>query len=74
VQVLGLLRHGAEAGTAASLLGSANFGLAALVPVLVGLLGAAAASSIGIVAATAGLVAAAALLLLVRPRTVPPIG
>jgi MFS transporter, DHA1 family, multidrug resistance protein len=73
VQVLGLMRHGEEAGTAASLLGVANFGLAALMPPLVGLLGAAAASSIGIVAATAGLVAAAALLLLVRPRTVPPL-
>ncbi|MGT2425647.1 multidrug effflux MFS transporter [Amnibacterium kyonggiense] len=73
VQVLGLLHHGEEAGTAASLLGVANFGLAAITPLIVGFLGAAAASSIGIVAAAAGAVAATALLLLVRPRTVPPI-
>lgn len=73
VQVLGLMHHGEEAGTAASLLGLGNFGLAALTPVIVGLLGAAAASSIGVVAAVGGVIAAAALLLLIRPRTVPPI-
>ncbi|GAA2750727.1 multidrug effflux MFS transporter [Amnibacterium kyonggiense] len=73
VQVLGLLHHGEEAGTAASLLGVGNFGLAAVTPLIVGFLGAAVASSIGIVAAVAGVVAATALLLLVRPRTVPPI-
>jgi DHA1 family bicyclomycin/chloramphenicol resistance-like MFS transporter len=73
VQVLGLLHHGEEAGTAASLLGVGNFGLAAVTPLIVGLLGAAAASSIGIVAAVGGVIAAAALLLLIRPRTVPPI-
>lgn len=73
VQVLGLLHHGEEAGTAASLLGLGNFGLAALTPIIVGLLGAASASSIGIVAAVGGTVAATALLLLVRPRSVPPI-
>jgi DHA1 family bicyclomycin/chloramphenicol resistance-like MFS transporter len=73
VQVLGLMHHGEEAGTAASLLGLGNFGLAALTPVIVGLLGAAAASSIGVVAAVGGLIAASALLLLIRPRTVPPI-
>jgi DHA1 family bicyclomycin/chloramphenicol resistance-like MFS transporter len=73
VQVLGLMHHGEEAGTAASLLGLGNFGLAALTPVIVGLLGAAAASSIGVVAGIGGTVAAASLLLLIRPRTVPPI-
>jgi len=73
VQVLGLLHHGEEAGTAASLLGLGTFGPAALTPVVVGLLGAGAASSIGIVAAVGGTIAALALLLLVRPRTVPPI-
>ncbi len=73
VQVLGLLHHGEEAGTAASLLGAGNFGLAATVPVVVGLLGAASASSIGIVATVGAVCAATALLLLVRPRTVPPI-
>jgi DHA1 family bicyclomycin/chloramphenicol resistance-like MFS transporter len=73
VQVLGLLHHGEEAGTAASLLGAGNFGLAAIVPPIVGLLGAASASSIGIVASVGAVCAATALLLLVRPRTVPPI-
>jgi MFS transporter, DHA1 family, multidrug resistance protein len=74
VQVLGLLHHGEEAGTAASLLGAANFGLAAVVPVIVGVLGASAASSIGTIAAVGGVCAATALLVLIRPRTVPPIG
>lgn len=73
VQVLGLLHHGEEAGTAASLLGAGNFGTAAITPILVGVLGAAAASSIGVIAAVGGVLAIAALLLLVRPRTVPPI-
>jgi MFS transporter, DHA1 family, multidrug resistance protein len=73
VQVLGLLHHGEEAGTAASLLGVSNFGLAACIPVVVGLLGAAAASSIGVVAAVGGAVAITAMVLLVRPRTVAPI-
>ena len=73
VQVLGLLHHGEEAGTAASLLGAGNFGTAAVVPILVGLLGSAAASSIGVIAAVGGTVAIVALLLLVRPRTVPAI-
>lgn len=74
VQVLGLLHHGNEAGTAASLLGVANFGLAATVPAVVGVLGSAAASSVGIIATFGALCAGTALLLLVRPRTVAPIG
>ena len=73
VQVLGLLRHGEEAGTAASLLGVSNFGLAALIPPIVGLLGSSSASSIGLIAVVGGTCAATALLVLVRPRTVPPI-
>ena len=74
VQVLGLLHHGEEAGTAASLLGLGNFGLAALTPLIVGLLGASLASSIGIVAVVGGTVAATSLVVLIRPRTVPSIG
>ncbi|WP_233550873.1 multidrug effflux MFS transporter [Amnibacterium setariae] len=73
VQVLGLLRHGEEAGTAASLLGVSNFGLAACIPPIVGLLGSSSASSIGLIAVVGGTCAATALLVLVRPRTVPPI-
>ena len=39
VQVLGLANHGKEAGTAASLLGALNFGLAGLISPVVGFLG-----------------------------------
>ena len=74
VQVLGLLHHGEEAGTAASLLGLGNFGLAAVTPLIVGLLGASLASSIGVVAAVGGTVAVTALVVLIRPRSVPSIG
>jgi DHA1 family bicyclomycin/chloramphenicol resistance-like MFS transporter len=73
VQVLGLMHHGEEAGTAASLLGLGTFGPAALTPVIVGVLGASSASSIGVVAAVGGIIAASAVVLLIRPRTVPPI-
>ena len=74
VQVLGLIRHGHEAGTAASLLGAANFGLAGLLSPLVGLLGVATAAPMGLVMTCAAVVGIAGLWLLVRPRTVPPIG
>jgi MFS transporter, DHA1 family, multidrug resistance protein len=73
VQVLGLLHHGEEAGTAASLLGTANFGLAAVVPAVVGVLGSASAGTIGIIASVGATCGATALLVLVRPRSVPPI-
>lgn len=73
VQVLGLLHHGEEAGTAASVLGAGNFGLAAVVAPIIGLLGAHAASSVGVVIAVGGSIAMLALWTLVRPRSVPPI-
>ncbi|MFD1721875.1 multidrug effflux MFS transporter [Amnibacterium endophyticum] len=73
VQVLGLIHHGEEAGTAASLLGVGNFGLAAIVSPLVGVIGSQSASSIGIIAVVGGTLAMTALWVLIRPRTVPPI-
>ena len=73
VQVLGLIHHGEEAGTAASLLGAGNFGLAAVVAPLVGVIGSQSASSIGVIAVVGGVLAMTALWTLVRPRTVAPI-
>lgn len=73
VQVLALAHHGAEAGTAASLLGALNFGLAGLISPLIGLMGVGSAVPMAIVQIAAALVAIAALWFLVRPRTVPPL-
>jgi DHA1 family bicyclomycin/chloramphenicol resistance-like MFS transporter len=74
VQVLALDRHGKAAGTAASLIGAANFGIAGLVSPLVGWL----AKDTGITATTmasvmvgCAVIGVAALWLLVRPRSVP---
>ncbi|MCX7520839.1 multidrug effflux MFS transporter [Microbacterium sp. STN6] len=76
VQVLGLNAHGHEAGTAASVLGAVNFGMAGIVSPLVGVLGALGLSDAvpmgGIMAVTAT-ISVAALWLVVRPRTVPPL-
>ena len=58
---------------AASLLGAGNFGLAAVVAPLVGLIGSQSAASIGVVAVVGGTLAMTAIWTLVRPRTVPPI-
>ncbi len=74
VQVLGLVRHGAEAGTAASLLGAVNFGLAGAISPIVGALGLASVAPMGGVMAVTAAVGAAALWLVVRPKTVPSIG
>jgi len=73
VQVLALAHHGAEAGTAASLLGALNFGLAGLISPLIGLMGVGSAVPMAFVMALAAVVAIAALWLLVRPKTVPPL-
>ncbi|MGB4135829.1 MAG: multidrug effflux MFS transporter [Microbacterium sp.] len=73
VQVLALDRHGKAAGTAASLLGACNFGIAALISPVVGVL----AKESGITATTmasvmagCAVIAILALWLIVRPRTV----
>ncbi len=73
VQVLALAHHGAEAGTAASLLGALNFGLAGLISPLIGLMGVGSAVPMAFVMGLAAVVAIAALWLLVRPKTVPPL-
>jgi MFS transporter, DHA1 family, multidrug resistance protein len=73
VQVLALANHGAEAGTAASLLGALNFGLAGLISPIVGVLGVETATPMALVMGAAAAVATLSLWLLVRPRTVPPL-
>lgn len=71
LQVIALAPHGEEAGTAAAMLGLANFGTAGVVSPLVGLLGTETAVPMGaVMAATLG-VATLVLWLVVRPRSVP---
>jgi DHA1 family bicyclomycin/chloramphenicol resistance-like MFS transporter len=73
IQVLGLARHGAQAGTAASLLGAATFGFAGLISPVVGLLGVGNATPMGVVMISCISLAVVVLWLVVRPRTVPAI-
>ncbi|MDJ0352133.1 multidrug effflux MFS transporter [Pseudarthrobacter sp. PH31-O2] len=73
VQVLALAKHGAQAGTAASLLGAATFLLAGLISPVVGWLGVTSATPMGAVQAACIFLSAASLWLIVRPRTVPAI-
>lgn len=73
VQALALANHGKEAGTAASLLGAMNFGLAGLLSPIVGLFGISSAVPMGAVMAATSVVSIASLWLIVRPRTVPPL-
>ncbi|KJL36821.1 Bicyclomycin resistance protein [Microbacterium ginsengisoli] len=72
-QVLALDRHGAAAGTAASLLGAANFGVAGLISPLAGLVEHGApitATTMAGVMVVCGVIGVAALWFVVRPRTV----
>ncbi len=71
VQVIGLAAHGKEAGTAASLLGALNFGVAGLVSPVVGLLGITSATPMAAVMGSTAAVAVLVLWFVVRPRTVP---
>lgn len=71
VQVLGLAHHGEEAGTAASVLGAANFAISGLVTPLVGVLGVSSSAPMGLIMMAAAAVGALALWAVVRPRTVP---
>nr|WP_165143370.1 multidrug effflux MFS transporter [Microbacterium endophyticum] len=73
VQVLALDRHGKSAGTAASLIGAANFGIAGIISPLVGLI----SGDSGITATTmasvmvgCAVIGAFSLWFIVRPRTV----
>ncbi|WP_116420031.1 multidrug effflux MFS transporter [Subtercola boreus] len=71
VQVLALNAHGHEAGTAASLLGAANFGLAGLISPLVGLMGIGSATPMAVVMAGTALAGILSLWFIVRPARVP---
>ena len=71
VQVLALDGHGHEAGTAASLLGAVNFGLAGLISPIVGFIGITSAVPMGAVMTVTSAIAVLALWFIVRPRTVP---
>lgn len=73
VQILALASHGSEAGTAASLLGALNFGLAGLISPLIGLMGVGSALPMAIVMTAAAAIAIIGLWALVRPKTVPPL-
>jgi DHA1 family bicyclomycin/chloramphenicol resistance-like MFS transporter len=73
VQVVALANHGAQAGTAASLLGASNFTMAGIVPPVVGVLGVASATPMGAVQAVCVCCSVLALWLVVRPHTVPSI-
>lgn len=71
VQVIALNGHGQEAGTAASLLGAVNFGLAGLISPVVGMLGVSTAAPMGAVMSVTALVSIIALWFIVRPSRVP---
>jgi DHA1 family bicyclomycin/chloramphenicol resistance-like MFS transporter len=71
VQVIALAHHGKEAGTAASVLGAANFGLAGILSPFIGLFGTSTPIPMGVMMFGTALVGILALWLLVRPRTVP---
>ncbi|MEO8906909.1 MAG: multidrug effflux MFS transporter [Microbacteriaceae bacterium] len=71
IQVLGLNSHPNEAGTAASLLGAVNFGMAGIISPIVGLLGVSNAIPMGGVMIGTSTIAVLALWFVVRPRTVP---
>lgn len=71
VQVLALTNHPKEAGTAASVLGAVNFGIAGLISPIVGLFGIHNAVPMGSVMAVTALVSVLALWFIVRPKSVP---
>ncbi len=71
--MLALAHHGAEAGTAASLLGALNFGLAGALSPLIGVMGVGSAIPMAFMMLLAAVVAITALWVLVRPKTVPPL-
>jgi MFS transporter, DHA1 family, multidrug resistance protein len=71
VQVLALVNHPHEAGTAASVLGALNFGIAGLTSPIAGLFGIHDAIPMGSVMAVTSVVSVLALWFIVRPRTVP---
>lgn len=73
VQVLALANHPKEAGTAASVLGALNFGLAGAISPIVGVLGIDSAVPMASVMAVTAVFSVASLWLIVRPWSVPPL-
>lgn len=73
IAALALVRHGHEAGTAASVLGAANFGVAGIVSPIVGLFTITNAIPMAGVMVVAIVIAIAVLWTIVRPATVPPL-
>lgn len=73
VQVLALANHPKEAGTAASVLGALNFGLAGAISPIVGVLGIQTAIPMGSVMAITAVVSVLSIWFVVRPWTVPPL-
>lgn len=71
IQVLALVNHGREAGTAAAVLGAMNFGIAGIVSPIVGVLGTGSASPMGVVMAVTAAVSIFSIWYIVRPRMVP---
>jgi DHA1 family bicyclomycin/chloramphenicol resistance-like MFS transporter len=73
ISALALVRHGHEAGTAASVLGAANFGVAGIVSPIVGLFTITNAIPMAGVMVVAIVIAITVLWTIVRPATVPPL-
>ena len=75
IQVLALVNHGHQAGTAASMLGASNFGFAGFISPVVGVLTATfvdlPATPMAIIMLGSALIASASLWLVVRPWSVP---
>ncbi|WP_380161959.1 multidrug effflux MFS transporter [Kineococcus sp. R86509] len=65
--VIGMARHAGRAGTAAALLGAANFGLAGVLSPVVGAIGVDSAQPVGVTMGLVGTSAVVVLVLLVRP-------
>ncbi len=70
LQAVALAHHGSEAGTAASVLGAANFGIAGLLSPLIGLFSASSSVPMGVTMIATSMVGMLSLWLIVRPRTV----
>ncbi len=73
VQVLALADHPAEAGTAASVLGASNFGIAGILSPLVGVFGIANAIPMGTMMLVASAISVSLLWFVVKPTTVAPL-
>ena len=70
---IGMAGHGARAGTAAAVLGAANFGLAGVLSPVVGAVGVDSAQPVGVAMGLAGTTAVLVLLTLVRRTGVVPV-